>query len=166
MPSLTIVPRCLCVLLLPWIALPLGAAPELPPVGFDALLGFDRLPLLVDWPAYQDSSFHRDDINQDAGNFLRVEENGDQVLTDTAGPGVVYRIWSTGVVGTQMGKDCGLRFYFDGEATPRLDLTMAELFGATGSRWPFGSTSNRSTGFSILTTRTLHRRRDTNPPCS
>lgn len=116
----------------------LGAGERLPPIGFDALAhGLDALPLLVDWPAYQDSSYHRDDINQDAGNFLRVEPNGDQVLVDTEGPGVVYRIWSTGVVGVQMSKDCRLRFYFDGEAEPRLDLSMPELFGAEGSRWPF-----------------------------
>ena len=96
------------------------APPETPPVGLDALLGFDKLPLLTDWPAYQDSSYHRSNINQDAGNFLRVEKNGDQVLTDTDGPGVVYRIWSTGVVGRQLSETCRLRFYFDGEAEPRL----------------------------------------------
>ncbi|HAK93845.1 MAG TPA: hypothetical protein DCM87_02245 [Planctomycetes bacterium] len=113
------------------------AAAERPPIGFEALCAFDALPRLADWPAYQDSSYHRDDINADAGNFLRVEPNGDQVLVDTDGPGVVYRVWSTGVVGMQMSKECRLRFHFDGEETPRLDLSMAELFGAEGSRWPF-----------------------------
>src|SRR5512136_2563519 len=98
-----------------------------PPIGFDALMRFDQLPLLADWPAYQDSSYSRQNINQDAGNFLRVEPGGDQVLTDTDGPGVVYRLWSTGVVGMQMSKNCRLRFYFDGEATPRLDVSMSEL---------------------------------------
>src|SRR5437867_2370620 len=112
-------------------------APELPPIGFEALLGFDKLPLLASWPAYQDSSYSRKNLNEDAGNFLRVEANGDQVLADTDGPGVVYRIWSTGVVGTQMSDRCRLRFYFDGEAEPRLDLSIPELFGAKGSRWPF-----------------------------
>ncbi len=110
---------------------------EIPPVGFQALLGFDQLPLLVNWPAYQDSSYSRKNINQDAGNFIRVEENGEQVLCDTEGPGVVYRLWSTGVVGTQMSEMCRLRFYFDGEETPRLDLSIPELFGGSGSRWPF-----------------------------
>ncbi len=47
---------------------PAGA--EQPPIGFDALLGFDRLPLLVDWPAYQDSSYARKRGTGDAGNFL------------------------------------------------------------------------------------------------
>ena len=43
-----------------------------PPVGFEALLGFDQLPWLVHWPAFQDSSYDRKNLNQDAGNFLRV----------------------------------------------------------------------------------------------
>jgi len=128
----------ICASSLAAIAPAAGAAEaDKPPIGFDALLGFDQLPLLADWPAYQDSSYSRKNINQDAGNFLRVEPNGDQVLTDTDGPGVVYRLWSTGVVGMQMSKDCRLRFYFDHEATPRLDLSMSELFGSTGSQWPF-----------------------------
>ena len=114
---------------------PAGA--EQPPIGFDALLGFDRLPLLVDWPAYQDSSYARKRGTGDAGNFLRVEPNGDQVLVDTDGPGVVYRMWSTGEVGMQMSPKCRWRFYFDNEATPRLDLSMSELFGSKGSQWPF-----------------------------
>jgi hypothetical protein len=120
-----------------WLPVLCRAAEQLPPVGFEALNAFDELPLLADWPAFQDSSYSRKNVNQDAGNFLRVEPNGDQVLVDTDGPGVVYRLWSTGVVGTQMSKDCRLRFYFDGEAAPRLDLSMAELFGDRGSRWPF-----------------------------
>jgi hypothetical protein len=120
-----------------WLLASVAVAEELPPISFDALLGFDKLPLLADWPAYQDSSFSREDVNADAGNFLRVESNGDQVLTDTDGPGVIYRLWSTGVVGMQMSKECRLRFYFDWESEPRLDLSMSELFGDKGSRWPF-----------------------------
>lgn len=131
--------KCACKVLLICAAVPgLGhPAEETPPIGFDALLGFDALPLLADWPAYQDSSYHRQDINQDAGNFLRVESDGGQVLTDTDGPGVIYRLWSTGVVGTQMSGNTRLRFYFDGEEKPRLDLSIPELFGDKGSRWPF-----------------------------
>lgn len=111
--------------------------PATPPISFEALLGFDALPLLADWPAYQDSSYSRQNKNQDAGNFLRLEPDGEQVLVDTDGPGVVYRLWSTGVVGTQMSENCRLRFWFDGESKPRLDLSVGELFGSKGSRWPF-----------------------------
>jgi hypothetical protein len=108
-----------------------------PPIGFEALLGFDALPLLVEWSASQSSSYSRENKNQDAGNFIRVEPDGEQVLMDTDGPGVVYRLWSTGVIGTQMSERCRLRFWFDGETQPRLDLSIAELFGGKGSRWPF-----------------------------
>ncbi len=41
------------------------------------------------------------------------------------------------MVGRQMSDECRLRFYFDNEQAPRLDLSMAELFGDRGSRWPF-----------------------------
>jgi hypothetical protein len=112
---------------------------ETPPIAFEALLGFDALPLLADWSAHQDSSYSRQNINQDAGNFLRVEPDGEQVLVDTDGPGVVYRLWSTGVVGMQMSDKCRLRFWFDGETKPRLDLSIPEIFGAQGSRWETSS---------------------------
>src|SRR5512142_3260621 len=102
---------------------------DTPPIGFEALLGFDALPVLADWPASQDSSYSRKNINQDAGNFLRVEPDGEQVLVDTDGPGVVYRVWSTGVVGMQMSEKCRLRLWFDGETKPRLDLSIPEFFG-------------------------------------
>jgi hypothetical protein len=101
------------------------------------LLQLDRLPLLVLWPAYQDSSYSRKNDNADEGNFLRVEKDGEQVLVDTDGPGVVYRIWSTGVVGRQRSDRCRFRFWFDGEEKPRLDLSAVELFGGLGSKYPF-----------------------------
>jgi hypothetical protein len=113
------------------------AAEEAPPVSYDALLRLDKLPLLADWPAYQDSSYSRKDDNHDEGNFLRIEKNGEQVMVDTDGPGVIYRIWSTGVVGRQMSDKCRFLFYFDGEEKPRLDLSAPELFGAKGSKYPF-----------------------------
>ena len=58
------------------------AAEEAPPVSYDALLRIDKLPLLADWPAYQDSSYSRKDDNRDEGNFLRIEKNGEQVMVD------------------------------------------------------------------------------------
>src|SRR5262249_54243583 len=53
------------------------------------------------------------------------------------GPGWITRIWSTGVVGTQMSDKCRFMFYFDGEEKARLDLSVPELFGAKGSKYPF-----------------------------
>jgi len=114
----------------------LAAEEEIPPIGYDAVLRLDKLPLLANWPAYQDSSFSRKDDNSDEGNFLRIEKNGEQVMADTDGPGVIYRIWSTGVVGRQMSDKCRFIFYFDGEEKPRLDLSVPELFGVRG-KYPF-----------------------------
>lgn len=111
----------------------------LPALGYDALLRLGKLPLLADWPAHQDSSYSRSDDNRDEGNFLRIEKNGEQVMVDTDGPGVIYRIWSTGVVDRQMSEKCRFLFYFDGEAKPRLDLSVPELFGSRGSKYPFVS---------------------------
>jgi hypothetical protein len=112
-------------------------ADEVPALAYDALLRIDQLPLLVDRPAYQASSYSRKDDNADAGNFLRIEKNGEQVMMDADGPGVVYRIWSTGPVKTQMSPRCRFLFYFDGEEKPRLDLSVPELFGGRGSQYPF-----------------------------
>ena len=45
------------------VGLPPGlqANDALPPIGYEALLHLDQLPLLADWPAYQDSStVHRE----------------------------------------------------------------------------------------------------------
>ena len=57
-------------------------AVEVPPTGYATLLAFDRLPLLTDWPTYQASSYDRSGGNSDAKNFIRVEENGEQVMLE------------------------------------------------------------------------------------
>jgi len=130
--------------------------PDKPAIGFEALTTFDRLPLLVDWPAYQDSSYSREHQNADAGNYLYSLVNGvkvkkidrkkikptdkiEHVMVETDGPGVIYRIWSTGVTGKIpiINPKTRVRFFFDGEAKPRLDLPAAELFGQKGAKWPF-----------------------------
>ena len=51
--------------------------------------------------------------NGDAGQYLRVEPNGEAVMMDIDGPGVIYRIWSA----NPMGK---IRLYLDGAQTPSL----------------------------------------------
>ncbi|HVT13367.1 MAG TPA: DUF2961 domain-containing protein [Fimbriimonadaceae bacterium] len=69
--------------------------------------------------------------NADAGQFIRVEENDgrkERVMADLTGPGAVVRIWSANPAGT-------LRFYFDGEQTPRFVEKTKDLLG--GSVQPF-----------------------------
>lgn len=59
--------------------------------------------------------------NGDVGQYLRVESNGEAVMMDLDGPGVVYRIWSA----NPMGK---LRIYLDGAASPSYEWNFPDLF--------------------------------------
>jgi len=59
--------------------------------------------------------------NGDAGQYLRVEPNGEAVMMDIDGPGVIYRAWSA----NPMGK---LRIYLDGAQTPSYEWNFPDLF--------------------------------------
>jgi hypothetical protein len=59
--------------------------------------------------------------NGDAGQYLRVEPNGEAVMMDIDGPGVVYRTWSA----NPMGK---IRVYLDGAPTPAYEWNFPDLF--------------------------------------
>jgi hypothetical protein len=117
-----------------------AAAPEEPDiaplVGLESLTGaaFERLPFLHrSTRSARDTSYDRTGGNNDwtlAGNYLYVDANGDKVLVDTRGPGCVYRIWFTGFDPGQQ-----IRFYFDGETTPRIETTLSALFH--GDKAPF-----------------------------
>ena len=123
------------------------AAEEMPPIGFEALVGFGKLPLLADWPCYQASSYSRENVNADAGNFIRVEPNGEQVMLETEGPGCIYRVWTTGViepnVPIQDSDEARILMYFDGEEKPRINLSVPEMFGLRGT-YPFVPPLSRS----------------------
>jgi Protein of unknown function (DUF2961) len=99
--------------------------------GLAALTDFDHLAhLKTDAWEGQQSSFDRSAGNTDWANYLYTDANGDKVLLDLSGPGCVYRTWFTGF---QMSSR--LKVYFDGEATPRIDRTLAEIFD--GNNPPF-----------------------------
>ena len=59
--------------------------------------------------------------NGDAGQYLRMEPNGEAVMMDIDGPGVVYRTWSA----NPMGK---IRIYLDGAQTPSYEWNFPDLF--------------------------------------
>lgn len=59
--------------------------------------------------------------NGDAGQYLRVEPNGEAVMMDLDGPGVIYRTWSA----NPMGK---IRLYLDGAQTPSFEWNFPDLF--------------------------------------
>lgn len=59
--------------------------------------------------------------NGDAGHYLRIEPNGEAVMMDLDGPGVIYRIWSANPVGK-------IRVYLDGAQTPTCEWGFPDLF--------------------------------------
>lgn len=73
--------------------------------------------------------------NRDAGQYVRTETTAagrtEHVLADLKGPGTITRFWSANPDRTNV-----TRFYFDGEAEPRLALPLADLFKGLGE--PFG----------------------------
>ena len=79
--------------------------------------------------------------NGDYGKYLRSERNEgrtENVMADIKGPGAVVRIWSANPAGT-------IRFYFDGETTPRITSGLGDLLSAK-SPWfkgPFSFQADR-----------------------
>ncbi len=61
--------------------------------------------------------------NGDWGKYIRTEQvdgHREYVMADLTGPGAVVRVWSANPFGT-------IRFYFDGEATPRIETKTRDL---------------------------------------
>jgi hypothetical protein len=73
--------------------------------------------------------------NRDVGQYVRTETTAsgrtEHVLADLKGPGTITRFWSANPDRINM-----VRFHFDGEAEPRLELPLADLF--KGLAIPFG----------------------------
>ncbi len=61
-------------------------------------------------------------------SFVR-KENGNLVIADLKGPGVIQRIW------TPTPTEDTIQFFFDGEAVPRIELNFIDLF--SGKQHPF-----------------------------
>lgn len=89
------------------------------------------------------SSYDRTGGNNDGFNGtyskLRVE-NGDSVLAETTGPGVIQRIWFTHTSGEKPGLLDGkrehVRIYLDGANSPALDIPLEQLFSGTHPHFP------------------------------
>jgi hypothetical protein len=93
----------------------------------DALPSFKRSVAVGSVSSY-DRKGGNDDGFVGTYSFVRKEEAG-LVVADLKGPGVVYRIW------TATPSDDIIKFYFDGEASPRLRLPFIDLF--SGRQYPF-----------------------------
>jgi hypothetical protein len=86
------------------------------------------------------SSYDRSGGNDDGfdGTYsaLYVDANGEQVIFDVKGPGTLYNLWFTSRVNGWSPLGSGrIRFYFDDEASPRIDIDIDELF--SGRNPPF-----------------------------
>ena len=96
------------------------------------LADISRLSLYRTGEIEQLSSYDRTGGNDDGFSgkysFIREEAEG-LVLADLKGPGVINRIWTpTPSIDT-------IKFYFDGEKTPRINIPFINLF--TGNSYPF-----------------------------
>src|SRR5688572_28205764 len=96
------------------------------------LADISRLPLYRSGDIEQLSSYDRTGGNDDgfSGKYsaIRKEPEG-LVIADLKGPGVVNRIW------TPTPEADTVKFYFDGEKTPRINIPFINIF--TGKHYPF-----------------------------
>lgn len=98
------------------------------------LHNLDHLPALENAHTAMDSTWDRAGGNRDGHDFKRIE--GDRnVLMDVAGPGCLHRVF-TGVVGAAL-QGTIIRFYFDGEATPRLAMDANTFFDPVSGPFPW-----------------------------
>lgn len=78
-----------------------------------------------------------------------VDERGEQVIFDERGPGVLRTLWFTSAIDGNSPLGLGpLRFYFDDEDTPRLEVDADALFGGKMAPFvePLVASNARSTG--------------------
>ncbi len=127
------------------LALPLAAqtpglsAPDLTirPVGLGAIEHPEQLPFLhangteTRQFASYDPSGANDDGNFKSAYTKYIDSNGEFVIFDASGPGCLYRqqynVWWKG--GRISAGQAHIRYYFDNETTPRVDLPVDQLFG-------------------------------------
>jgi hypothetical protein len=120
----------------------------------------DILDIRYQWPILKPgtesryfSSFDRTGANDDgfSGTYstLYVDERGEQVLFDVEGPGCLRTLWFTSDSGGYANLSLGtLRFYFDGEEKPRIEIDANELYSGKVSPFlaPLAVNNHISTG--------------------
>ncbi|HEX6764647.1 MAG TPA: hypothetical protein VF103_04200, partial [Polyangiaceae bacterium] len=97
-----------------------------PPYVARAATSYDRRSVT---PTDPEGWFANDDwASETRPNYVRVEERAGRreiVLMDARGPGALVRIWSASPAGT-------VRFYFDGETKPEIELPFELLLRGRG----------------------------------
>ena len=115
--------------------LPLMAAndPIEYPIGWPALERLDLLPL---FPPNGTQTKQFISYDTSGGNkwgfhhFKRYEEDGEWVFFDEIGPGCLYRLQMNVFRHlTHPADQAHIRFRFDDETAPRIDITFSEFFG-------------------------------------
>jgi hypothetical protein len=115
------------------LLLALAAAPPAPP--WEIWGDLARLAVFVPGDQVLMRSSHcqsgcrYDRTDVDDPRFLRIEGD-EQVVFEEAGAGAIVRIWMT--QGDALDPDIRLRIRLDGEAAPRIDQPIAELFAGRG----------------------------------
>lgn len=112
--------------------------------GLERMERFDQLPCFLEGTqvrqvSSRDRSGGNDDGFDGTYSALYVDERGEYVMFDEIGAGCLYRFWMTY---SQRQEDAGydthrIRFYFDNEPTPRLDLSIDDFFDGVGSPLEF-----------------------------
>ncbi len=103
----------------------------------------DDLPILPrNVSLLQFSSHNRKGVNGDAGWCLYKDAKGDFVVFDAVGPGCVRSFWQT-----CFPKDQVLKFYFDGETTPRYEIKTIDLYGGKHPLFPKPLVSGEILGY-------------------
>ncbi len=110
--------------------------------GLERMERFDLLPYLLEGTQVrQVSSYDRSGGNDDGFNgtysYLYVDGNDEYVLFDETGAGCLYRFWMTYGSSPAEYPTYRLRFYFDNETVPRLDLSIEEFFDGVGAPLEF-----------------------------
>ena len=118
-------------------------------LAFLAIANFADYPRLrADVQAHYVSSYDRTGGNDDGfdGTYsaLYVDESGEHVIFDVKGPGTLYNLWFTSRVNGRSPLGWGrIKFYFDDEASPRIDMDVDDFFSGQNAPFvpPFMTTS-------------------------
>lgn len=101
-------------------------------------VGLQALEQVENWPLYREGAMagqvsSSDPLGDDAdGTGYLYQQDSLYVIFDQEGPGCVYRLWIRNVTGASSRT---LKFFFDGEATPRINRTVAQFF--SGLQYPY-----------------------------
>jgi hypothetical protein len=107
-----------------------------PPVGFDAMQKLELLPNFHPNGTQTKQFVTYDPAGDNRGDFFkRYEEHGEYVFFDEIGPGFLCRqqmnVFSP-VNSMFPADEVRIRYYFDDEPKPRIDMTFADFFGQGG----------------------------------